>query len=235
MSLHDEGYVVLRGVVAAEATAARDVLMALARVRAVPIINFGDDHDDEPSRKRRRHAKDDRRRRQVPLPEQCAVATELKQAVTAALAAAAVVSGEHRAADWVVIHSRAGCQRQAAHADYEPSDAMSAAPAARMPLGVLVALMPDTRFHAWPRSIGLIQRGAAATPPPPLVRHELVLAPGDVLVFRGDLIHAGAEYASENVRVHAFLDSPAVPRDGGYTYIVSRCGDAALQAAVRAR
>jgi hypothetical protein len=60
-----------------------------------------------------------------------------------------------------------------------------------MPLSVIVALMPGTRLR--------IRR---------LDTHEWVivhLEPGDVLVFCGDVCHNGLGYASENVRVHAYV------------------------------
>ena len=43
-----------------------------------------------------------------------------------------------------------------------------------------------------------------------------------VLVFRGDLIHVGAEHRSLNIRIHSYIDSPCAPevRDGGATYHV---------------
>ena len=31
----------------------------------------------------------------------------------------------------------------------------------------------------------------------------------DMLVWRGDLVHAGAGYAQEHTRVHAYVDPPA--------------------------
>ena len=60
-----------------------------------------------------------------------------------------------------------------------------------MPLSVIVALMPGTRLR--------IRR---------LDTHKWVvvhLEPGDVLVFRGDVCHNGLGYASENVRLHAYV------------------------------
>ena len=42
---------------------------------------------------------------------------------------------------------------------------------------------------------------------------------GDVIIFRGDLVHAGAEYYSENVRLHAYIDSVKYKREKNITYI----------------
>ena len=38
-----------------------------------------------------------------------------------------------------------------------------------------------------------------------LVRLEV----GEVMVWRGDLVHAGAGYATEHTRIHAYVDPPA--------------------------
>ena len=40
-----------------------------------------------------------------------------------------------------------------------------------------------------------------------------------MLVFYGDLIHAGAEYSQANTRIHIYLDSPEVVRDFNTTYL----------------
>ena len=37
------------------------------------------------------------------------------------------------------------------------------------------------------------------------------------MVWRGDLVHAGAGYAAEHVRIHAYVDSPAYERPYGKT------------------
>jgi len=87
------------------------------------------------------------------------------------------------------------CQRQQWHFDYDP-DAVRAAKT--KPLGVLVALEDGTRFET---------RAKTHT-----------LSRGDVLVFRGDLMHAGAAYDRENTRMHLYLDVPAVKRQRNSTW-----------------
>ena len=47
---------------------------------------------------------------------------------------------------------------------------------------------------------------------------EIVLRAGDVLVFDGDVAHAGAAYLSANTRVHVYLDVPSVVRDRDYVW-----------------
>ena len=45
---------------------------------------------------------------------------------------------------------------------------------------------------------------------------------GDIYIFRGDLIHVGAEYDTLNIRIHCFIDSPSAlePRDPEAMYKV---------------
>ena len=53
-------------------------------------------------------------------------------------------------------------------------------------------------------------------------REIVEMGAGDTVVFRGDLIHVGAEYRSLNIRLHCYIDSPCAPqaRDNGATYHV---------------
>lgn len=128
-------------------------------------------------------------------------------------------------ATWVVIHSKKGCQDQAAHCDFIPDLKLATVPDEHMPLGVIVALMPGTRLNIWPCSIKL------ASIRPDLVRNrepiqcEVVeLNVGDMLVFRGDLVHAGSSYKVNNSRLHTFLDSYRVPRKRNRTWLVHTHG-----------
>ena len=98
----------------------------------------------------------------------------------------------------VVLHSLPGCERQDMHTDYDPDDVGRCA---AKPLGVLLALQDGTSL--------CLPDGQTAD-----------LGAGDVLVFDGDQPHAGAAYASENTRVHLYLDSPGVHRLDNTTYLV---------------
>ena len=42
--------------------------------------------------------------------------------------------------------------------------------------------------------------------------------PGAILMFDGDVAHAGASYAACNTRVHLYLDVPGVDRAQDYTW-----------------
>ena len=67
------------------------------------------------------------------------------------------------------------------------------------PLGVLVALQDETRLDT-PQGV-------------------IAMEQGDVLVFDGDVVHAGAAYAQDNTRVHLYLDATEVPRVHNVTYL----------------
>ena len=46
-------------------------------------------------------------------------------------------------------------------------------------------------------------------------REEIMLKAGEALIFRGDLIHCGAEFDEKNVRVHTYIDSAQAPTERG--------------------
>ena len=97
------------------------------------------------------------------------------------------------------------------HADScEPnSHRASHAPWGDAHLAMLIALQDGTQLHVCPFD----KDGKEET---------ITLNAGDVLIFRGDLIHAGAEYGELNVRIHVYIDSPCAPepRDPTATYAV---------------
>ena len=57
--------------------------------------------------------------------------------------------------------------------------------------------------------------------PPTGPAKRVPIAPGDVLLFRGDCWHAGAGYPKKNRRVHFYLSSPLRRRNPGYFYSIS--------------
>tara|TARA_B110000046_G_C13003212_1_gene403159 strand:+ start:439 stop:996 length:558 start_codon:yes stop_codon:yes gene_type:complete len=93
------------------------------------------------------------------------------------------------------LHSRSGCLQQRWHTDY---DVVPVQRSPVKPLGVLLALQPDTEFLIDGKSVFLER--------------------GDFIVFNGDAVHAGASYATENTRVHAYLDVRCVHRPHDTTY-----------------
>lgn len=139
-------------------------------------------------------------------------------------------ASELRRSPFVALHAAPGCQAQHAHADYPPTgDAARAR-------GVLLALEPQTTLDVWPRSCHLdlelqdsatvvrgIRDGSSVADFPcafPLRRHQVHLSAGDVVVFRGDLVHAGSAYARSNVRMHCYMDAPGVARPENKTWYI---------------
>ncbi|MDX1900998.1 MAG: hypothetical protein SFW66_03210 [Gammaproteobacteria bacterium] len=125
--------------------------------------------------------------------------------------------------DPVIIYSKSGCQPQAAHCDYIPDQALKTVDDAQMPLAILIALMPDTHLNVWPNSIRL----ATAKPEQlksinPIPCETIDLNSGDMLVFRGDFVHAGSGYQADNYRIHYYLDSPKVPRTANRTWLIPK-------------
>lgn len=97
---------------------------------------------------------------------------------------------------WVFLKSLPGGSRQQIHRDYLHREIIGVSEDS-LPCALMVCVHPRTRLatYGWNR--------LAAE------RHEEKiheLEPGDVLVFRGDLIHCGMEYNKENIRLHCYLD-----------------------------
>ena len=95
------------------------------------------------------------------------------------------------------------------HADscWPNSHVAARAPWGDAHLAMIVALQDGTRLPIYP-----FDRGGE--------RDVVELNAGDVFLFRGDLVHIGAEYRSLNIRIHSYIDSPCAPeeRDGAATY-----------------
>jgi hypothetical protein len=128
----------------------------------------------------------------------------------------------HVAKNWVVIKSLPGGEQQALHTDYrlwerpsggDPADRLIILDYSRVPATLLLAVEPNTKiqFYGWNRYVADLEDKAAIK--------AVTLDAGDVVLFRGDMIHAGAAYEKTNIRVHAYLcpESMGIEPD---TYIV---------------
>lgn len=122
--------------------------------------------------------------------------------------------------DWVLIKSYPGCKDQAAHTDYPPSDDMT--DESNIPVNAMVAIQDSTFVRVWPKSHRLIcndlydDKGKNTWDEMSIQEYEsfqkirpykIQFDRGDMLIFRGDLVHAGSSYADSNVRMHCFLDN----------------------------
>lgn len=116
-----------------------------------------------------------------------------------------------------VLDSNATTRQQRPHADSaEPMTLLGPpeTPWRNAPLVMIVALQDETPVVVFP----LDRKGE---------REVVVLAAGEALIFRGDLIHCGAEFDRRNVRLHVYIDAVKVvglydevnEREDGKTYL----------------
>ena len=112
----------------------------------------------------------------------------------------------HTVDSMVVLMSKSMCKAQLEHTDYSPKT-LAGATDETMPLASLCALMDGTLFDVWPGAIRF-DKTRSFNP------MQIKLNKGDVLIFRGDLVHAGAACLGEmeNVRIHAYLDVAGIQR-----------------------
>jgi predicted 2-oxoglutarate/Fe(II)-dependent dioxygenase YbiX len=92
-----------------------------------------------------------------------------------------------------LLHSKKGCMRQAFHYDHNPE-----LKGGRKSFGVIVFLEDGGKL------IVLENHGT--------LEKTLLFNKGDILVFRSDLVHAGAAYTRANSRLHYYFDAPGYKR-----------------------
>ena len=97
----------------------------------------------------------------------------------------------------IVIKSSAGCKQQYWHTDY-PRKIISTFPRESVPCSVLVALSENGADLC----VANEDKG----------EHTVHIHKGDAIVFRGDLVHAGAAYQDENLRLHLYFDNKTFQR-----------------------
>jgi len=161
--------------------------------------------------------RNDHKRRQVNLP--VSVVKELKDQIKCI----PFLTEYHHMEDFVLLRSLPGCSRQAAHTDYIPDISLLHCEADKLPYLFLLAIEDQTKLVVWPGSHKVVQgRGRTIDSIGPKI---LELQAGDAVVFRPDLVHAGAEYQTENLRVHCYIDSDKVKRDPNRTWIIGKHAD----------
>ena len=109
--------------------------------------------------------------------------------------------------NWVILKSIAGCDTQKPHTDYDPKIINKCCYDEKyVPLIILASLMPETYLDIWDF----------------YGNHEKIsLAAGDILIFRANIIHSGSSYVNENIRIHAYLDSPIIKRAPNRTWFAN--------------
>ena len=120
---------------------------------------------------------------------------------------------------WASLLSLPFTMKQPAHFDFDPSKVVHL-PDSHKPLLTVVALEDNTFLDVWVGYKQLLD-GSLTTP---LRSTRVCLHSGDVLVFVGDLIHAGSAYDEENIRLHCYfpLLRSSVPRPENQTHQVHR-------------
>ena len=111
--------------------------------------------------------------------------------------------------DCNLIHSLVGCDKQGLHCDWDPEEVKDHAKKnkGKKLLGVIVALEEGSRLMVWCQK----QKREVS----------VELSPGEVLIFEGDVIHAGAEYRTQcNTRIHLYLDRSSLERKTGFSWRV---------------
>jgi hypothetical protein len=107
-----------------------------------------------------------------------------------------ILQGRH-VSDVVVLHSKSQCRAQYFHTDFPDQVRFLR----EKPLSVLYALENDTKIYT---------------------RDECIkISKGDILIWDGDLVHAGGNYEQENTRIHFYLDTSMVKRSMNTTYNLS--------------
>ena len=107
--------------------------------------------------------------------------------------------------DAYALKSVKGCPMQPRHTDSAEEGSLRDAPRDTVPLAVLYALENNTRLQVWNFATG----NSAV----------VYLNATDLIVFRGDAAHAGYRYDTQNVRLHAYIDSESVKRHKGKTFV----------------
>ena len=115
--------------------------------------------------------------------------------------------------DWHILKCKSGCKQQQFHCDYKPTVEILGLSDMEFPLIMLTSLSDNCELIIKENSCRYVDSQK-------LVQKTIGLQRGDVLVFRGDLVHCGASYEEDNYRLHCYLDSPGLYREAGKTFKV---------------
>lgn len=204
MSLHVDGYEVIRGA------------FTITEEQREAIIERGKRGKFIFNHNKQLGVREDRKRKQISLGKK--TAPEFKAAIEYMLHQR---YPKLKPTNMVVLHSKAGCQRQNPHCDYEQlDDSFGTTQDELIPLGCVIAVMDGSTLEVWPRSMRVRDGEASGEP---IQRVTLQLQAGDMLVFRGDLTHAGSAYTEDNYRLHTYLDSSVIERNPNRTWPMDRC------------
>lgn len=141
----------------------------------------------------------DEKRIQFDLEESDPVTTDLRkdiQHLTTKLGYTGIVN------DPVILKSYPFCKRQRLHYDYDIS-LLKEINECDYPHGIIIGVSNNCRL--------IVSHDG-------LSKSYVHFNKGDAVIFRGDTIHAGSEYFTENIRIHAYIDSPKHDRIKNETF-----------------
>ncbi|KAI8620239.1 hypothetical protein BC830DRAFT_1100088 [Chytriomyces sp. MP71] len=209
--LHTRGFAILKTNIPIPRALLLELDAALANRKGVHVLFNNQAHDG---------ARNDRRRRQASLfpdvidapqaqrgfEDRRPECVELQMRLNALLREHAVLWGRC-VSDIVVLESRPGCKQQALHTDFDPRG-VARLSREMIPLGAIFCL-EDEGSRLIVQRLDDIHGNL----------EEVSVQKGELLVFRGDLKHAGASYNERNRRIHFYLDCEHHERPPNRTFI----------------
>jgi hypothetical protein len=105
------------------------------------------------------------------------------------------------------------CKEQRPHCDYRYSNDIVSASNENTPLAALTSLTDNSKLLVWKKAL---RYKLPIESKPTVLKYNR----NDLVIFRGDLVHAGSAYEKDNIRLHVYLDSGFVPREAGKTFKV---------------
>ena len=201
VELHEKGYVILEKEFTVSDKEFKHVKKYVVK-KAAAIFNYNNDN------------KSDNKRKQSSISKKTKFIQKLNKHLQA-------FNDKLTAKNWVVLYSENGCQKQCAHCDYTPDKLFGTISDNLIPCGAIFAIQDGTTLDIWKNTIGVSNKLKKLDKP--IKRETVNLNKGDLFIFRGDLIHAGSEYKHENIRIHAYMDSPLIHRTKNRTWTIKSC------------
>ena len=94
----------------------------------------------------------------------------------------------------------------------------------RVPLSVIVTFAEESFLHVWPGSSSTIWTSDRAVKSQHEWSSKIRIPPYSALIFRQDLVHAGARYKEHNLRLHFYMDlvTDDYTPEKGHTFYVDK-------------
>lgn len=134
-----------------------------------------------------------------------------------------IISKDHYFKNMVVLKSEAECEEQIPHTDYVLSDDFLNLKSSELPLAMIVPLQDNTYFNVWPEAINF--KDNLLKKSDKFKKNIVNLSKGDLVFFRGDLVHAGAYFPKKNYRIHTYIDSKHFKRKYDTTFYIKEDGE----------